>query len=66
MHHKLTRFNSSLCSKFVISWGLCVFAHRYLVFKTHMMHVVENISSYLYMHHDVLDAQHPCPKNTNS
>jgi hypothetical protein len=37
--------------------GLCVSAHRYFVFKTHMMHVIENISSYLYMHHNVLDAQ---------
>ncbi len=46
--------------------GLCVYAHRYFVFKTHMMHVIENIPSYLYMHHSVLDAQHPCAKNTNS
>ncbi len=46
--------------------GLCVFPQRYIVLKTHMMHVVENISSYLYMHHNVLDAQHPCAKNTNS
>jgi len=30
-----------------------------------MMHVIENISSYFYMHHSVLDAQHPCAKNTN-
>jgi len=46
--------------------GLCVFAHRYFLFKTHMMHVIENISSYLYMYHSVLDAQHPLQKHTNS